>query len=61
MNERIVARIAELEAVRKEKIEHVIWIDGALAELRALLSPPPSQSTHNGQAAEPLPIAEEDT
>jgi hypothetical protein len=50
-DERIAARIRELEAAEKETEQQLIRIRVVLAELRALLTPPAA----NGQAHEPLP------
>jgi hypothetical protein len=55
INERIVSRIAELDAAEKETEQQLIRIRVVLAELRALLEPPPL----NGHAAEPLPAEQE--
>jgi hypothetical protein len=54
-SERIAARIAELELAEKETEQQLIRIRVVLAELRALLEPPPL----NGHAAEPLPAEQE--
>jgi hypothetical protein len=52
MNERIAARIAELELAEKETEQQLIRIRVVISELRALMEPPMAE---NGAAAEPVP------
>jgi hypothetical protein len=59
MNERIAARIAELDAAEKETLAQLIRIQVVIAELRALLAPPPAAPGQNGATAEPIPQSEE--
>jgi hypothetical protein len=54
-DERIAARIAELETAEKETERQLITIRVVIAELRALLTP----RSENGAASEPLPQEQE--